>query len=140
MEESARAYAQFFEQLDRDSLERIEQLCAPEVRFKDPFNDVTGVAAVRRVFEKMFEDVDDPAFEVTDIACSGQTAYLRWRFFFRPRKASRQWRIEGMSEVAFDTDGRVLSHIDHWDAAGQLYERLPIIGTLLRKIRRRLAA
>ena len=45
-----------------------------------------------------------------------------------------------MSELHFDEAGTLRAHIDHWDAAGQLYEKLPGIGWLLRRIRRRLAA
>jgi hypothetical protein len=44
-----------------------------------------------------------------------------------------------MSEVAFGADGRALSHIDHWDAGGQFYARLPVLGTLIRLVKRRLA-
>jgi len=138
--EAARAYADFFEALSPASLERLDEICAPEVRFRDPFNDVTGVDACRRVFEKMFEDVAEPSFSVSDIACSGRTAYLRWTFRFRPRKGGAAWRIEGMSEVAFDAGGRVVAHIDHWDSGRQFYERLPLIGAVIRWVRRRLAA
>ena len=45
-----------------------------------------------------------------------------------------------MSEVTLAEDGRVLAHIDHWDPAAQLYERVPVLGAVLRMIRRRLAA
>jgi hypothetical protein len=55
-------------------------------------------------------------------------------FTFRNRRFS----IDGVSEVAFDEAGKVRSHIDHWDAAGGLYERLPLIGAVLRHLRRRL--
>ena len=41
--------------------------------------------------------------------------------------------------MAFDGDGRVLSHLDHWDAGGQFYARLPVLGTLIRLVKRRLA-
>jgi hypothetical protein len=76
---------------------------------------------------------------VTDRATSGRTAYLRWTFAFRPKGRAAVWTIEGMSEVAFDADGRALSHVDHWDAGGQFYARLPVLGTLIRLVKRRLA-
>jgi steroid delta-isomerase len=50
----------------------------------------------------------------------------------------RAWRIEGVSMVRFDAEERVVEHIDYWDAAEQFYGRLPVIGTLLRGIGRRL--
>ena len=37
-------------------------------------------------------------------------------------------------------DGRIARHRDYWDAAGELYEKLPLLGTLMRWLRRRIAA
>jgi hypothetical protein len=44
-----------------------------------------------------------------------------------------------MTEVHFDQSGKVAAHLDHWDAASQLYEHVPLLGGVLRIIRRRLA-
>jgi hypothetical protein len=40
--------------------------------------------------------------------------------------------------VRLDPEGRVVEHSDYWDAAEQLYGRLPLSGVVLRAIRRRL--
>ena len=48
------------------------------------------------------------------------------------------WHVSGMSELRLSDDGRVSLHIDHWDSGRQFFERLPLIGWLLRQIRRRL--
>jgi ketosteroid isomerase-like protein len=135
-----RNYIAVFEALGPDRLDELVTLCAEDVRFVDPFNDVRGRRRFRAVFAKMFEDVADLHIDVRDWAVSGTTAYLRWRFAFRPKRSGRQWVLEGMSELHFDEAGVLRAHIDHWDAAGQLYEKLPGIGWLLRRIRHRLAA
>ena len=138
IEAAARAYAAYFESLTPDRLNELEELCAPEIRFRDPFNEVIGVAALQRVFLKMYEDLDEPRFQVDDVAFSGAIAYLRWRMTFR--KLNRDWEIVGMSEVRFDDDARVAAHFDHWDAASQLYEKIPLVGAVIRILKRRLSA
>jgi len=45
-----------------------------------------------------------------------------------------------MSELTFDSDGKVARHVDHWDAGKEFYEKLPLLGGVLRAIRRRVAA
>lgn len=135
-----RNYIAVFETLTPARLDELVSLCAENVRFVDPFNDVRGRQRFRAVFAKMFEDVGDVHVHVRDWAVTGHVAYLRWSFAFRPRKSGRLWTIEGMSELHFDEAGSLLAHIDHWDAAGQIYERLPLIGRILRAIRGRLAA
>lgn len=139
LEAAVSAYIAFYEELTPDSLVQLEALCAPAVRFRDPFNDVTGVAAYRAILARMFEDVAAPRFEVIDRALSGRVAYLRWDFSFQPRKGGAPWRIEGMSEVHFDDRDRVAAHLDHWDSGSQFYGRLPLLRHVIGLIRKRLS-
>ncbi len=74
-----------------------------------------------------------------DRAVSGRVAYLRWDFSFVPRRGGAPWRIEGMSEVHFDAEGRVTAHLDHWDSGSQFYGRLPVLRHVIALIRRRLS-
>lgn len=133
------AYVAFYEGLTPESLDQLESLCAPEVWFRDPFNDVTGVAAYRAILTRMFEDVSAPRFEVRDWAVSGRVAYLRWDFTFIPRSAGPLWRIEGMSEVHVDAQGRIVAHVDYWDSGAQFYGRLPLLRHVIGFIRKRLS-
>ena len=134
------AYIDFFENLTPEDLPRFEQVFAADARFRDPFNDARGVEAVRRVFEKMFADVDDHHFRVLDHAVDGNRAYLNWEFRITPRGKKQALTILGMCTVDFRDDGKVTAHIDHYDAASQLYESLPLIGSLMRFVRRKIAA
>jgi ketosteroid isomerase-like protein len=139
VKDAVAAYGRFFETIAPDSLGRLDRVVAPDVRFVDPFNDVTGIEKYRAVFRHMFETVEQPRFTILRTAIDGDTAFYRWRFGFRRKGSAESWTIEGVSEVRFRPDGLVAWHIDHWDAASQLYERLPVIGALLRWIGRKLA-
>jgi steroid Delta-isomerase len=135
----AAAYAAYFERVAPDNLDELRELCAADVRFRDPFNDVRGQDQIVRIFSKMFEDVAEPTFEVVDNAVSGSNSYLRWVFRFKNKKNGKTFSIEGMTEVHFDQVGLVTAHLDHWDAASQLYEHVPLLGGVLRLVRKRLA-
>ncbi len=134
--QAAEAYARFFEELSPDTIDRLDSLVSETVRFRDPFNAIEGRTNFKQLFRDMFDDVDEPRFEITDGAMSTRTAYLRWTFTFRMRGKKRSWHIDGMSEIHFDDNGLVEAHLDHWDAASQFYEKLPVIGFLYRTIRR----
>lgn len=137
--EQLRAYANRFEELSPDNLDALEGFFAPGARFKDPFNDVVGWPAIRRVFEHMFQTTVEARFHVREIAATGRVGYLSWDFEAR-RRGGRRLRLHGVSRVELDEALRVRSHVDHWDAAAQVYEKLPLIGALLRRIRARLEA
>lgn len=131
------AYAAFFTDLSPQRLDGLQQLFAPDARFKDPFNDVRGVPAIRAVFQHMYRTLQAPRFVVLDHASQGLVGYLHWQFHYR--RSGRQGVIVGLSRVVFDNDQRVVEHIDYWDPAEQLYQSLPVLGGLMRWLKRRLS-
>ena len=124
-----------FEGLVPADLPRLDAVYADDVRFEDPFNEVTGLAELRAIFLHMFASIETPRFTVRDIAAEGDQAFLTWDFDFSSR--GRAMQIRGASHLRFGADGRVVLHRDYWDAAEELYEKLPLIGTLMRWLRRR---
>lgn len=137
LQEPAARYIAFCENMTPGSLGRLAEFCAPDIHFRDPFNDVTGIDNYRRVLAKMFEDVGQPTFLVTGKAQEGSDCYLRWRFTFR-RAGGEKKTIQGMSEIRFTADGLVREHIDFWDA-GQVYEMIPLLRGLVGLVKRRLS-
>ena len=131
----------FFEGLKPEDLPRLGALYAPGVRFKDPFNEVTGVAAVAAIFGHMFANLDGPRFEVRDVVVQGDQAFLSWDFVFRMRRFNRaEQRIRGGSHLRFGPDGLITEHRDYWDAAEELYEKLPVLGALMRWLKKKAAS
>src|SRR5512139_205640 len=122
-----------FETLTRRDVARLDELYAPDARFKDPFNEVRGVAPIRRIFEHMFDTLDEPRFVIHDVIVQGDQCFLGWDFRFRMRRFDRRDQcIRGATHLRLDGDGRITLHRDYWDAAEELYEKLPAIGTLMR--------
>lgn len=127
----------FFEGLKREDLRTLEHLYARHARFKDPFNDVQGLVEIEAVFAHMFQTLEMPHFTVQARMAQGQQAFVTWDFRFR-RKGQPDWQtIHGATRFKFDADGLIIEHRDYWDAAEELYEKLPLVGMLMRWLKRR---
>ena len=127
-----------FEQLSPSDLDHLDRVYAPDTAFKDPFNEVRGIPAIRRIFNHMFDSLDEPRFVVREAIAQGDQAFLTWDFLFRMKRFSTQTQcIRGGTHLRFGTDGRVTLHRDYWDAAEELYEKLPLLGALMRWLKRR---
>ena len=135
--ENAQSYIRMFENLCTETITGMDVFVCPDIRFKDPFNDITGIGTFRALLNKTLNDVTEPTFHVTHQAWDGDVLFLRWTFRGRVRVLG-DWAVTGMSEIHFDAQGRVCAHIDHWDAGEQFYEKIPVIEFLLRAIKRRL--
>ncbi|TAH13604.1 MAG: nuclear transport factor 2 family protein [Curvibacter sp.] len=138
-QDAVAAVVTFFETLTPASLATLPSLYATDARFKDPFNDVTGLPAISGIFSHMFKTLEAPRFVVHERIVQGSQCFLTWEFRFRFRrfKQGEDQVILGGSHLVFDTAGRVTLHRDYWDAAEELYEKLPVVGGLMRWLKRR---
>lgn len=126
-----------FESIAPDTLSRLGEIYTDDVSFKDPFNEVQGLPAVTRIFAHMFTQVDGPRFVITGSVLQGEQAFVTWDFRFRMKRFVRDEQcIRGASHLKFAADGRASFHRDYWDAAEELYEKLPVLGALMRALRR----
>lgn len=134
----------FFEHLQADDVQHLHRHYASDARFKDPFNDVQGLAGIQAIFAHMFVTLQAPRFKVTACICEGTQCFLRWDFFFsQPRLAHGQEQcIHGATHCVFARNAagewQVTLHRDYWDAAEELYEKLPLVGSLMRWLKRQL--
>ncbi|WP_417514082.1 nuclear transport factor 2 family protein [Minwuia sp.] len=134
-------FVSYFEGMQQSDLDRLNQIYAEDVHFVDPFSDFTGLNTLHGVFEAMFTKMRDYRLAVLECGMiSDDSAFVRWRMSGYVKQLGKDlWVVEGSSLIRFAGDGRVREHIDFWDAASQMYERLPVIGWVLRKIRGKLA-
>ncbi|MDP1792127.1 MAG: nuclear transport factor 2 family protein [Methylibium sp.] len=127
-----------FEHLTREDVPRLGEIYTDDALFKDPFNEVEGLAAVQAVFAHMFDALDEPRFVVQDAVVQGDQCLLTWDFLFRFKRYRYELqKVRGASHLRFAADGRIALHRDYWDAAEELYEKLPAIGALMRWLKRR---
>ena len=127
-----------FEQLTPADVDRLSEFYDRDARFKDPFNEVQGLGAVQAIFRHMYQSLDEPRFVVHDIIVQGDQCFLSWEFLFRFKRFSGgQQTVRGGSQLQLDAIGLITVHRDYWDAAEELYEKLPLVGGLMRWLKKR---
>jgi hypothetical protein len=87
----------------------------------------------------MFANLMQPRFVVTGRVVQGRQCFLTWEFHFgfKTFKRGENQVILGASHLVFSEHGLVTLHRDYWDAAEELYEKLPWVGGLMRWLKRR---
>jgi len=129
------ALIDWYNNLTPQSIDHLRELYHEQARFRDPFNDLQGHAAIAALFQHMFEVTEQPRFQVTDSQMQGETAWVSWNFHFILGK--KPVTVQGVTRLDFGDDGRVMSHRDYWDSA-ELFLELPLLGTMTRLARKRL--
>lgn len=133
-------FAQGFCALNKDNLAALDELYSDDVVFRDPLHEIHGLSAMRRYFAALYANVSDLRFDFHgyDLVREGE-GYLRWTLSYRhPRLAGGQLiHVPGCSHLLWHD--RVYQHRDFFDAGNLLYEHLPLLGQVIRWLKRRLA-
>jgi ketosteroid isomerase-like protein len=129
----------FFEHLTSQSVSQFGDYYTEDAYFKDPFNEVRGLSAVAGIFSHMYVALHEPRFVVTGRVVQGDECFLVWDFLFRFKKFSPEvtQTVRGSSHLKFAADGRISFHRDYWDTAEELYEKLPVVGGVMRWLKAR---
>lgn len=126
-----------YEHISVESIDDLIQLYSTDARFKDPFNLVFGRDAIRDIFLKMFEQLDSPQFFIREVLQQERSASLLWEFQFKFKRWDTTVKsLTGVSWLQFDEKNLVSSHTDYWDPAEGIYEHLPLIGSLMRGLKK----
>lgn len=131
----------YFERLSPDTLGELDTYYARDAWFKDPFHEVTGVAAIGAILRHTFDKLPGARFRVCRrFPGDAGHAVILWEMDFLMPITGKATTIVGASHLCFDADGKVSHHRDYWDAAEELYARLPVLKWLMRALARQAAA
>ncbi|RLT93993.1 nuclear transport factor 2 family protein [Ketobacter sp.] len=127
------AILELFENINDGALEKLDQYYTEDCYFRDPFNEVHNRDALYKLFKAMLK-LKGLEFEIHDRIQQEDKAFITWDFRFKA--LGKQQCIHGGSLLKFAADGRVKSHVDYWDAAEGVYEKIPGLGSVLRLIKK----
>lgn len=135
------SYCEFFTTLDANfPLEKYCEVFDADAYFEDPFQKVNGVENIYNVFQHMYETLVEPSFEIIESVQDDRLLYIRWHFRFKMKQDAEFETFVGVSRVMFNDAGKAISHIDYWDAASHVYEKIPLLGSILRWIKGKVRA
>lgn len=129
-------HVKWLESIRRETvtLDVLKEYYTHDEHFRDPFNDVCGIDNVQRVYDKMFDQVNNIHFQITEYALNGASiAFLSWTMTFEAR--GKEHEIVGASRLRFEDNGLVSEHFDFWDTL-PAFETIPVIGFVLKAIKR----
>jgi hypothetical protein len=129
----------YFETITPETVSRVHELYTSDAYFKDPFNEVRGVKQIEHIFTHMYTALDKPRFIITTKIVDGLNCFLVWdfKFYMKNYNKTTEQTIRGGSHLVLNEEGKIVSHRDYWDAAEELYEKLPVVGALMRCLKKR---
>ena len=117
--------------------ERTRAVYAPDAYLNDNLVALEGVEPIAGYFAHTVSNVSSVAVAFLDLSNSGPEYFARWRMTVTSDRLDGGAPVVsyGVTHFRFDADGRILVHKDFWDAGTGLYEHVPVLGGVLRRVR-----
>ena len=130
-----------YENLGKNSLDGLTTLYTKDVYFEDPAHAIQGISALTDYFEKLFDNVENCQFRFHNSLCQGDKLFLCWTMTLQHKslKGGQKIFVEGASLLKV-RHHQVYYHRDYFDLGSMLYENLPILGSLIRRIKKGLSS
>lgn len=131
----------FYTSLDLATLEALPGVYHSQVTFADPVAVHQGLRAVDSYFRKLLAGCTRCDFRIREQRFDADSGFVNWTMTFaNPRlNAGRAIDVDGSSVLRI-RDDRIEYQRDYYDMGAMIYEQLPILGSVVRYIRGRMAA
>lgn len=133
------AFCAFFNKLDKSCTEKLYTVYTQDVTFIDPLHRIDGCCALEGYFAALYDNVRYCRFTYHEARQDGDIAFVTWTMHFAHSRLAggRDISVDGCTRLQFAADGRVSQQRDYFDAGAMLYENVPLLGRVIRFLKRR---
>lgn len=129
-------FCRLFNELDKGNLYKLQHVYSENIRFQDPFGQAEGLDELTKYFAEAYSNVISCQFRFGEAVIQQNRCAIPWVMELRHKRLCRGQlvTVDGISHLDI-RNGRVCYHRDYFDAGQLLYENLPLLGGLIRRIR-----
>lgn len=119
---------------EQNVVANVRNAYAPDAWFNDTIATEVGIDAIEKYLLKTARGAEKVEAKITDVAVSGADVYARWTMEIRAKNLAGGQPVitEGLSQLRFDDQGRIVLHQDFWNPSAGIYQHLPLLGPAIR--------
>ena len=124
-------------ELDLGDVSMLNEFYADEIIFKDPIHAINGIDNLREYFKKLNDNLNAGSFQFMDESVVDNKVYLSWELNLQLKRPKKNVKASGMSVLVIDD--KIVSHRDYFDAGELFYENIPVLGSIIRSLKKKIA-
>jgi hypothetical protein len=130
-----------FNTLTKDNLEILDGFYAADIHFEDPLGKIDSLEDLKAYYAGMYENVQEITFEFAEEIAEGETHVVVWTMRMKVKGLNKgdEIAVDGNSVIRFGADDLVVYHRDYFDVGEMVYEHVPLVRMLVKKIKKRLS-
>jgi len=133
-------FIQTYQQLDKNNLELLDDIYCENTSFIDPFNKINRLNNLKIYFAELYENISLIDFDFKDTSSINNNHYISWKMILTHPKLNqgKSFSVPGITHLKTDENDKINYHRDYFDAGKMLYEQLPLLGRLIRWLKRKI--
>lgn len=133
-------FIDFYKAFDANSIGKLNEVYSENVEFQDPARRIEGLQQLQNYFSDLLTHVHGCHFEIGQIESTDALTVVQWKMHFIHDRLNkkRMISVDGVSIVS--GSDKIERHRDYFDLGELLYEHVPVIGSVVRFLKRRLSS
>ncbi|MGB9097011.1 nuclear transport factor 2 family protein [Erwinia sp.] len=129
----------FYQTLETSKLSQLQDIYHSDICLADPVGEHRGLTVVENYFSSLLKNLRYCRFEVSRTHHFDDNALLIWRMIYAHPSLQRgaEQSLEGSSYLQF-RDDKISYQRDYYDMGAMLYEKIPVLGAVIKQLKKRL--
>ncbi|MDX2319841.1 MAG: nuclear transport factor 2 family protein [Moritella sp.] len=130
-------FCRIYQSLDKHNLALLKDIYSEDVVFIDAMHQVSGINSLTGYFEHLYENIDYCNFHIHQLIEKEGQACVIWKMDYAHPKLNggKCISVDGASHLQFSD--KIDKHRDYLDLGQMLYEHLPLLGSVIKTIKKR---
>jgi hypothetical protein len=131
-----------FNEYNGKNPEVLDKFYHEDVVFEDPITRVEGIEELKKYYKHAYGNVKSIEFVFKNIIESGENYTCEWDMILRAKMLNfgKEISVRGLSLLTFDAEtSKVIKHHDYLDLGDMVYERVPVVSTLIKALKSQLS-
>ena len=130
----------FYNQFNGKNLEILNQFYSDDVQFQDPITKTDGLDQLKKHYTKSYQNIKLIRFDFSEFIQTDNKYSCTWvmNVAVNGLNGGKEFQVSGISILYFNSEGLITYHRDYFDLSEMVYEKLPLIGSVIGQIKKRL--
>ena len=130
-----------FNRVNKDNMHLVSEFYDQDAIFQDPIHQIKGVKVIEEYYRGLYKNVDSIRFEYKNLSESEDLVTMEWILHLRVPvlNGGKPMTLDGVSLLKFGgSQGKVIFHRDYFDMGEFIYEKIPVLNSILKLIKNKM--
>lgn len=130
-------FKKYFSNMKSGDYTSLDEIYAESIGFVDPIHKIHGLTNLKEYFQKLDNNVAQGSFLFIDESVIENKAYLSWELSLSLKSPKKIVKAAGISVLTIEE--KIIEQRDYFDAGELFYENVPILGYVIRMLKRKIS-